>query len=243
MAKNSVASGVETSQHFCTDENAEVFVDTDDATSSGGTTRFSEEKDRKILAAKESRQVFRIRVMGGIVLMVVASVVCVGVYLLSSQAVLKEFEASFDGSAQKVLGSFHSVVTDKITAVGLFGAIATAHGEFVVESQRQQQQENTNAFLVEQNTTTSIWPEIVLPSFHETATSVRALSNVLHFEMLPLVRDASKLSYELYVQQNYERTAMNLTRPSPSLVTGDGEHDFYFPVWQVRFKLLMLMLC
>lgn len=147
-----------------------------DRTSSNGHDN-EDQQERRLLAEKETKSVFRLRVAVIFALFVAASVVSAVVYVITTRAEESEFEAQFEGAADKLLSSFEDIIRQKLGAVGSLALSLTAYAKA-------------------QNLT---WPFVTMDhAFEQRAAGARTLSNALHMSLLPIVYQEDREAWETY---------------------------------------------
>jgi hypothetical protein len=132
---------------------------------------------RENIGQRETKAVFRLRLLVFLVMLLAAAAVSVTVYLITSQSEQDEFEIQFDGAAAKVLESFQNVLEQKVPAISTLAVALIAHG---IDHRRD-------------------WPLVTLSSFQQRASTVRKLSDTLFFSVCPLVTDDNRSDWEKLV--------------------------------------------
>jgi hypothetical protein len=84
------------------------------------------EKDQ--LSQKESRNVFLLRVIVILVMLLAATAVSVIVYFITRNSETTEFETQFGGAAEQVVDAFEAIVGEKMGAISALALAAIAHG-------------------------------------------------------------------------------------------------------------------
>jgi hypothetical protein len=148
--------------------------------SESGRSEYSSEQDEELLAKKETRAVFQLRVLVLLVLFLAAVAVSLVVYFITTQAEAAEFKAQYDGNAIKVLKSFQQIVVEKI------GSISSLDVAFTSSARSKN----------------DTWPYVTMNDFQQRAATARKLSDALFLEILPIVSDNDRLKYEKYSLEN-----------------------------------------
>jgi len=91
---------------------------------SSGVMGTSESSSSLTLTKKESRDVFRLRIIVTTFLIMTAVAVCTVVYKVTKNGEIGQFEAQFDGSAQKITESFEAIIV-KMSAISGLGVGAS----------------------------------------------------------------------------------------------------------------------
>ena len=135
---------------------------------------------KEALTQKETKQVFRLRVIVILILLGAAASISATVYHITHSGEVEEFEAEYFSSAGKIIDALQEVMV-AISAVSGIGVIATSYAE-----ERQQE-----------------WPFVALNSaFHEKTNNARALSGALYLSMNPLVEADEREEWEKFVLGN-----------------------------------------
>ena len=142
------------------------------------TQRSKEEEEE--LAAKETRNVFRLRVLVILVLLLAGCAVAVVVFIVASKGETEQSNSHYEGSAQKIISSFEQVVSQKVAAITSLAVTLTAYAR-------------------SQNDT---WPFVTMNDFQQRSAMVRSLSDCLFLELLPIVTDENRAAYEAYALKN-----------------------------------------
>ena len=156
-------------------ENSTAMSNTQNSNGDGNS---SEEE----LARKETRAVFRLRVLVILVLFLAAMAVSLAVFFITRRAEKDEFETQFEGSAEKVLSSFGDIVETKIGAAGSLALAITTH-------------------VSETNKT---FPFATVDSFRQKAAAARSLSEAIAFCTFPYITNETRSDWESYSQKNWE---------------------------------------
>lgn len=143
-----------------------------------GTDKSSVSEEQ--LAAKETAGVHRLRFIVLAALFFAAAAVSIGVYLITSNAEEKEFEAQYEGFSINVLTSFEDIVSTKLAALASLGVTFTSYARSHSEK----------------------WPRVTMNDFQQRAANSRELSGALYMQLLPAVTLEDRLLYEQYVMEN-----------------------------------------
>jgi hypothetical protein len=214
------------------DDDSDFDSITDDATRTSG-----EEKIR--FTPSMTRNVFRLRLLVFLVLLMAAIAVSFVVYYVTKGGETEEFEASYQGTASKVIEVFEGIITEKLDAVASLSIAATAHSSDHVAE----------------------WPLFTLSYFQERAMAARKQSGTLFTSLVPIVAYEEREAWENYtvddpegwieegleVQQQWDAMTLGVSLPSWSggvhpgyimyddwesgMVRDDGYGPF-FPLWQ-----------
>ena len=145
-------------------------------------TEVSTEAERDQLAQKETRDVFRLRVLVVIVLLLAAVAISIVIYIITRNAEVDEFETQYKGLADTVLRAFEDIITQKLGAISSVGVAAIAHG-------------------VDNNQS---WPFLALSSFQERSATARSLSGAIFISLNPVVSDPQRADWEKFVVDRAE---------------------------------------
>jgi hypothetical protein len=146
-------------------------------TETGSKATEVSEADKEQLAQKETRNVFLLRVLVVMVLLLAAVAVSIVVYFITRNAEIDEFETQYTALADTVLRAFEDIVTQKLGAISSVGVAAIAHG---VDHKRE-------------------WPFLTLSFFQERSATARSLSGALSVSINPVVSDAKRSEWEKFV--------------------------------------------
>ena len=133
--------------------------------------------DKLRLARKETAQVFRLRLLVFLVLLVAAIVVCLIIFRVMTESEESVFEQQFASAAEKIQAAFVDIVEVHMSAISSLGVAMIAHGR---------------------DHTTQKWPFVTLSSFQERATTAREQSGVLYVHMNPEVKPEDRLQWEIF---------------------------------------------
>lgn len=133
-----------------------------------------------VLGKQETAQVLKLRFVVFCCLLVASLVISTVVHSITTKAEEDALDSEFQDAAQKIVASFNSIVTLKLTALGSLAVALT--------SQSQQTERG--------------WPFVTLPDFAEKAAVVKRLSDSLFIEVLPIVTQETRKEYELYTLEN-----------------------------------------
>ena len=143
-------------------------------------TKRSDEEAEKLLAKSETRYVLRLRILVFLALLLAALAVSLSVYIITKNAETQQFEAGFDGTAQKIIDCFNDIVEVKIGAIADLAITMTEYAR-------------------DRNMT---WPFVTMSDFHQRATSARALSSSLFVQLYPIITNETRSAWESFsVQQ------------------------------------------
>ena len=138
------------------------------------------EDDREVLGQRETNHVFRLRIAVFLVILAAAAAVSTAIFIISSNAEEEEFEVQFRAAALKVIDSFHSIIGQKVDAIG---ALAVAYTSAGIQSDLG-------------------WPRVTMKDFAPSATTARQNSDSLFLAVLPIVSEEQRVEYEAYVADN-----------------------------------------
>ena len=142
-------------------------------------TKKSDEEAEKLLAKGETRYVLRLRILVFVALLLAALAVSLTVYFITKGAEEQQFQAGFDGTAQKLLDSFNEIIEVKIGAIADLSVTITE-------------------FTRDRNMT---WPFVMMSDFQQRATSARALSSSLFIQLYPIVTNETRAEWESFAVQ------------------------------------------
>jgi len=117
------------------------------------------------IASNENRNVFRARVVVMMILAAVAAGISTGVFIITSQAEEREFDAQWQGNSMQIMNSFEEIVKEK------FGALSTLAVSFT-------------SYARGNNLT---WPFVTMNDFQQRAAMARKISIALHTQITPIV--------------------------------------------------------
>ena len=146
-----------------------------DNTSSHSSTNISPE-----IASNESRNVFRARILVMVILLGVAAGISIGVFVITSQAEEREFDAQWQGNSLQIVNSFEDIIKEK------FGAISTLGVSFT-------------SYARSQNLT---WPFVTMNDFQQRAAIARQVSVALHTQIMPIINAETRAKWEEYSIEN-----------------------------------------
>lgn len=130
------------------------------------------------LGQRETRVVFRLRLLVFLVMTLAAAAVSITVYFITSRSEQDLFETQFDGAASKVLETFQNVLGQNVAAITTLSVAVIAHG---IDHSRD-------------------WPFVTLSSFQQRSSTVRKLSDTLLLSVCPLVTDQDRREYEQLIK-------------------------------------------
>jgi len=154
--------------------------DTDDSSSVqefGHSVYGNDGAVKEQLAHRETRQVFRLRVLVILVLICAATAVSLVVFFITKNAERDEFRTQWYGSADKIVEAFQGIVKQKLGAISAVAVATIAHG---VDHSRT-------------------WPFVTLSSFQQRSSTARKLSEALFVSINPFVHDTERTEWEEYV--------------------------------------------
>ena len=128
------------------------------------------------LTKKETRDVFRLRVLVITVLLLAGTGVSVVVCMITKKAMDDEFRLQYNGASEKVLASFDGILTQ-------MGAISGLGIAYTAQSINYNNQ----------------WPFVTLSHFQERAVNARKLSQTLYVSLNPVVTREDRKAWEEYV--------------------------------------------
>jgi hypothetical protein len=146
------------------------------STSSGPT----EEEAKLDLAKKETTAVFRLRLLVLLVLLLTTVGVSLTMYFITFNGQQGDFEAAFEGSAQKILETFLDIATSRLGTVASLGVSMTA---YAIDQKEE-------------------WPFVTLSKFQRRAATARSQSGAVYLHTNPLVTDTTRTEWEKYVVGN-----------------------------------------
>lgn len=138
----------------------------------------SSESLQKLIAEAESRNVFRLRLLVILVLIVVAALISFNVHSLTSKAETDEFESQYEGAAEKIIDSFEDILGKMGSVTGL-GMALTSYG---VDHEAE-------------------WPFVTLNNFQQKAKHARQQSGALMLGINPLVSKNNFAAWDDYINQ------------------------------------------
>ena len=153
-----------------------------DSETGSKATEASTEAEREQLAQKETRDVFRLRVLVVIVLLLAAVAISIVIYIITRNAEVDEFETQYTALADTVLRAFEDIITQKLGAISSVGVAAIAHGVDANQS----------------------WPFLALSSFQERSATARSLSGAIFVSLNPVVSDPQRAEWEKFVVDEAE---------------------------------------
>lgn len=196
----------ETATATATDEfgGDDISVDHEESTST--TNKDVSNSSTYAIAEKETRQVMMQKLLVLVVLLLAALAICLVVYFITTNAEEDEFEAHFEGGAEKIVSSFEAIIQEKLGAVGSLCLAFTAQGKNLnvanVGAGPDGGASAVDADAITTSTNGHLWPFVTMDSFQERAASARILSNVLHMSLLPIVTEDNREAWEAYSVQN-----------------------------------------
>ena len=175
------------------DDSIGIGIDSsidDEATASGkggsttGTSTDDQSRDsdddfnsiQNQISRKETKDVFRLRIITVMILIFVAAGVSAGVYQIMTRAEETEFENQFEGTAEKIIESFEEIMV-KISSVSAL-AIATSAHSIDLDSE---------------------WPFVQVSNFQQRAGNARESSGALYVSVNPIVEAGVLNNWETYI--------------------------------------------
>ena len=128
------------------------------------------------LTKKETRDVFRLRVLVITILLLAGGSVSAVVCVITKNAMDDEFHLQYNGASEKVLASFDGILTQ-------MGAISGLGIGYTARSIDYNDQ----------------WPFVTLSHFQERAGNARTLSQTLYVSLNPVVTREDRQAWEEYV--------------------------------------------
>ena len=147
----------------------------------------SSDSNKLQLARKETNQVFRLRMLVFLVLLIAAVAVSLIVYKVMSSAEEDDFEQQFASAAEKIKTSFVDIVNVHMSAISSLGVAIIAHGR---------------------DHATQTWPYVTLSSFQERATTAREQSGVLYVHINPEVKPSERAQWEIFAANSSDSVWM-----------------------------------
>ena len=143
---------------------SDAYVDLDVGVEdkSTSTSRHEDASEEQQLASKETRAVFRLRIVVFLALFLAASLVSVVVFKITRESEKEDFETTFEGASAKLVESFEEIVQQKIGAVTSLSVAFTSYAR----------------------SNNDTWPFVTMNDFQQQAASARSLSNSLFLELL-----------------------------------------------------------
>ena len=138
----------------------------------------------------ESRQLFWLRIIAGLVLAIATCAMSLFIYRVSRHAEMESFETQYHDHAVKVMDALESNVRHMIGAMDNFAVMATSHSKLA----------NTP------------FPLEVMPQFEIRGASTKTLSRSVLLTFLPLVTNSSRLEFENFTINNMKWVQDGLDR-------------------------------
>ena len=136
----------------------------------------TQEEQREVIAKKESQQVFRLKLLVLLILVLFAIMTALAVYFYIDYVETDQFEDDFKDDGFKVLEAFGSSL-DK--TFGAMDSLAVA----IVSYARA---------------TNQTWPNVTIPDFAYRAANVLELSDAFVLSTVPVVTNETRLGWEAY---------------------------------------------
>lgn len=160
-------------------------------TNQTGTTDEDFQSIKNALTQRESRQVFRLRVLVMMILLAAATSISVVIYNLERSSQIDEFESDYYAVAEKIIDALNKV-TDSIAAISGIAVTATVNA---------QQKATLNA---SSSDTAGIsgWPFVSIDAFQERARNARSQAGSIFVSLNPIVHADQLSGWEKYVQSD-----------------------------------------
>jgi hypothetical protein len=139
----------------------------------------NKDKIREALSSKDSKNVFRLRLMVVFIMIVVAISVCVLVYKLTYTSETQYFASQYEGASRILLDAFEAIIkrSSSISAVGI---AAKVH-------RLDRAAENAS------------WPFVTMNYFEHRASFAKEMSGALFIAIEPIVSEDNRAEWEGYV--------------------------------------------
>lgn len=138
----------------------------------------SSESQREKFTQKETKNVFRLRLLVLTVLFLAAGAVSCVVFITTRGGQSNEFKNQYYSTANKVLDTFDGIVTKRLDAVNALAVAVTSHSA------------DTNA----------TWPFLTVSNFQQKSVAARKQSGVLFTSVVPKVDYKQRSAWENYTQ-------------------------------------------
>jgi len=184
-ASRSTTSGIERSRSSGTGNST-------NSNRTGETTDDDLNTIKNSLAKQETRQVFRLRIIVVLLLVAAATSISLAVFFITKNAEEEEFEAQFDGVANKILDHFEQIMIE-MSAVSGLAVAGTTFLQQLKALYATLPDDITPAFPID-------WPFVTTPSFQERVGNVRSLSGSIYVSINPIVTQEELPLWESYVQ-------------------------------------------
>lgn len=171
----------------------------------------------------KSRQVFRLKIVVLIALVIAAVFAGVAAYILSNNQQQQRFEVSFRGDAEKLVHSF-SRATENIYWAGLSLSITIT--SFAMTSNSQ-------------------WPNVTLPDFSLQSRGALSLAHATGIRFGPVIYNETRIAFEQYaVKSQHLLDSFGTARLWPiesgifqfsenkTMPISSPSADIYLPIWQ-----------
>jgi hypothetical protein len=135
---------------------------------------------QQVIAKRESKHVFQLRILVGCTLVMTALGVSLGVYYYTSHAEQNEFDEGFDASAEKILENIGSSLA---RTLGVMDAFAV-----------------NLVYMAEQNNET--WPFVTIPNFPVRMAKMLSMSKGVTGLVFPKVVASERAAWETYSLAN-----------------------------------------
>lgn len=160
---------------------------TTDTNQSGRRSEDDPESIKNAITKKESRQVFRLRIVVVLILVAAAASISFAIYYITRNAEIDTFEQQYSAVADKIIDSFQRVLVE-MSAVSGIAVAATAETQMHYS-------ENGDAIESEAGT----WPFVTISNFQERGGNAQTLSGALYISISPIVEAEELADWERYV--------------------------------------------
>lgn len=157
-----------------------MFLDDDqeDLTNTGTSKSSKSSDEHKLdLAKRETKAVFRLRLLVFLALMLACLAVSTIVYQITMRSEWNEYETQFEGAAEKVLETFLDVARGRL---GIIASLAVT----LTSSASDQQQE---------------WPFVTMSNFQQRAAAIRDHSGAVYIHINPFVMEGDRKNWEEFL--------------------------------------------
>ena len=164
------------------------------------------QEEKQVLAKRESKAVFRVKLIVLLVLAIFAVVVAIVVYFYVTGSETSQFEDQFKDDAHKVLEAIGSNFEETL---GSFDNLAVATVSFARAANQE-------------------WPFVTLPNFALRAAKLNQVRNYIGINLVPIVTDVQRAEWELFASND-----TNLAWVNETLSIQDTWKDYRGPepVW------------
>lgn len=161
------------------DDSQDTAID-DSASDRVPTSQKNDSQGEQVIAKQETIDVFRLKLVVLLVLMVSAASIASAVFIYLSKAEQNQFEEEFLDQSHKVLEAIGSSL-DK--TFGLFDSVAVAFVSFA-------------------RATNQKWPFVTMPDFALRMSKLLPLTDAVNINILPLVTSQNREAWEAYSLTN-----------------------------------------